>query len=193
VSFGAEGGGDVRGRNRIIVCIGRVLTSLAVVIYLNPFQVFAASVSQSWYIELITFTERSAAQGFIERLAQKKFSAELIPVDVAGAVHYRVQTQPFSSFESAERYKQRLAGGTNLHDNHLLIRGPTAPANKTWSIDLLRFSDQSDASAFVARLHHKGFEAVVIHLDVSGQVIYQTQIQSLPSLDQALAYREQLK
>jgi len=183
----------VKPKHHIVLFFARALVGLIVIICLNPFQVRASSAFQSWYIELITFTDRSEAQAFITRLAQKDFRADMVTVDVAGMVRYRTQSGLFHSVEDARHYRDRLKNNTNLHDNHLLIRGVAASAHRQWVIELLRFADQRQAAAFIARLHKKGFEAVITPVDVAGQTLFQAQIPKLSGIEYAKAVREHLK
>jgi hypothetical protein len=149
--------------------------------------------SDYWTIELVSFTNRPAAEVFIERLAKKHFQTEIITVEAGGDTSYRTRTPPFPSLAAAKDYRNLLRIKTNLHDSHLVIQGPLQAADAGWYIDLIRYESRGDAEAFVNRLRNKGFDAVIIALDISGRSMYQTRTSQFMEAVAVSDYRDRLK
>jgi len=82
------------------------------------------AIQAGWAIHLITFAASDKATSFIQRLKDKGFDADIVPLFITDTPMYLTRIPALASLDDAHAYQQRLKQHTNISLSHLKIVGP---------------------------------------------------------------------
>ncbi len=141
-----------------------------------------AAESKGWTINLISFADKKEATDFINRLQNKGFDADMVPLLISNTSIYLTRISALASLDEARNYRNRLKQHTNIADKHLRIIAPPAQTS-----DQVAFSRSPSSAQPEHRTITKPATPLAVSRSITGNENVITRNHSPPAYGSSLA------